>query len=212
MTFDLENLKQSVINGDARVAMDLTEQAIADHVAFDQLINNGLIEAMLVVGNLFEEGEFFIPDLLVSARAMQSCMDILRPLLSAAEARPLATVILGTVEGDMHDIGKNLVRMMLQGAGFEVVDLGTDVAPEKYIQAIHEHGARLVGVSALLTTTMKSMHTIIETIEQEGLRDQVKIMVGGAPVTELFARQIKADGYAPYASQAANLAKSLLKL
>jgi 5-methyltetrahydrofolate--homocysteine methyltransferase len=212
MNFDLEKLKQSVIDGDDSGALELTKQALAEHVPLDVLINQGLIAAMSVVGKLFEEGEFFIPEMLVAARAMQSCMDILKPLLSNMEAKPLATVVLGTVKGDMHDIGKNLVRMMLQGAGLEVVDLGTDVAPEKFIQAIHEHGAKLVGLSALLTTTMTSMGAIIEAIEQAGLRGRVKIMVGGAPVTESFARQIKADGYAPDASRAANLAKSLLGL
>jgi 5-methyltetrahydrofolate--homocysteine methyltransferase len=212
MNFDLEKLKQSVIDGDDSGALELTKQALAEHVPLDVLINQGLIAAMSVVGKLFEDGEFFIPEMLVAARAMQSCMDILKPLLSNMEAKPLATVVLGTVKGDMHDIGKNLVRMMLQGAGLEVVDLGTDVAPEKFIQAIHEHGAKLVGLSALLTTTMTSMGAIIEAIEQAGLRGRVKIMVGGAPVTESFARQIKADGYAPDASRAANLAKSLLGL
>ena len=212
MIFDLKKLKQSVIDGDAAGALELTKQALAEHVPLDVLINQGLIAAMSVVGKLFEEGEFFIPEMLVAARAMQSCMDILKPLLSNSEVKPLATVVLGTVKGDMHDIGKNLVRMMLQGAGLEVVDLGTDVAPEKFIQAIHEHGAKLVGLSALLTTTMTSMGAIIEAIEQAGLRDRVKVMVGGAPVTESFARQIKADGYAPDASRATNLAKSLLGL
>jgi 5-methyltetrahydrofolate--homocysteine methyltransferase len=212
MAFDLEKLKQSVIDGDAAGAMELTRQALAEQVPLDVLINQGLIAAMSVVGKLFEEGEFFIPEMLVSAHAMKSCMDILKPLLSNTEVKPLATVVLGTVKGDMHDIGKNLVRMMLQGAGLEVVDLGTDVAPEKFIQAIHEHGAKLVGLSALLTTTMTSMGAIIEAIERAGLRDRVKIMVGGAPVTESFARQIKADGYALDASRAANLAKSLLGL
>jgi 5-methyltetrahydrofolate--homocysteine methyltransferase len=150
--------------------------------------------------------------MLIAARAMQSCMDILKPLLANSEVKPLATVVIGTVLGDMHDIGKNLVRMMLQGAGLEVVDLGTDVAPEKFVQAIREHDANLVGLSALLTTTMTSMGAIIEAIQQAGLRERVKIMVGGAPVTESFARQIKADGYAADASRAVNLAKTMLGL
>jgi 5-methyltetrahydrofolate--homocysteine methyltransferase len=210
MAFDLEKLKRSVIDGDTAGALELTRQALAEHEPLDVLINQGLIAAMSVVGKLFEEGEFFIPEMLIAARAMQSCMDILKPLLSKTESKPLATVVLGTVKGDLHDIGKNLVRMMLQGAGFEVVDLGTDVAPEKFVQAIHEHSAKLVGLSALLTTTMTSMRAIIEAIEQAGLRDRVKVMVGGAPVTESFARQIKADGYAPDASRAVNVAKLLM--
>ncbi len=212
MTYNLEKLRQSVIDGDADSALELTRQLLAEHVPPDVLINQGLITAMAVVGKLFEEGEIFIPDMLVAARAMQCCLDILKPLLSKTEVKPLATVVLGTVKGDLHNIGKNLVRMMLQGAGFEVVDLGTDVAPEKFIQAIHEHNAELVGLSALLTTTMTSMRTTIEAFEKSGLRGRVKIMVGGAPVTESFARQIKADGYAADAGAAANLAKSLLNL
>jgi 5-methyltetrahydrofolate--homocysteine methyltransferase len=153
---------------------------------------------------------FYIPEMLIAARAMQACMNVLKPLLSVTDTRPLATVVIGTVKGDMHDIGKNLVRMMLAGAGFDVVDLGTDVTPEKFVQAIHEHRAKLVGLSALLTTTMISMGGIIKAIEQAGLRDQVKIMVGGAPITEDYARKIGADGYASDASRAVTVAKSLI--
>ncbi len=212
MAFNLDELKQAIIDGKTTSALELTRQALSEQVLPDLLINQGLIPAMSVVGKLFEEGEFYIPEMLVAARAMQACLDILKPLLSKTDAKPLATVIIGTVKGDMHDIGKNLVRMMLQGAGLEVVDLGSDVASEKFVQAIHEHAAKLVGLSALLTTTMVSMRTIVEAIEQAGLREKVKIMVGGAPVTESFARKIKADGYAPDASQAVGLAKSLLGL
>ncbi|MBE3037254.1 MAG: corrinoid protein [Chloroflexi bacterium] len=212
MAFDLEKLKQSVLDGDAAGALELTRQALVENVPPEVLINQGLIPAMSVVGKLFEEGEIYIPEMVVASRAMQSCLENLKPLLSKTDIKPLAIIILGTVKGDLHDMGKNLVKMMLQGAGLEVVDLGTDVAPEKFIQAIQEHGAKLVGLSALLTTTMTSMRTTIETIEQSGLRDQVKIMVGGAPVTESFASQINADGYAPDASRAASLAKVLLGL
>ncbi|TRZ50361.1 cobalamin-binding protein [bacterium] len=210
MAFNLEKLKRSVIDGDRTGALELTMQALAEQITLETLINQGLIAAMSEVGKLFEDGKFYIPEMLISARAMQSCMDILKPLLSDTEARPLATVVIGTVKGDLHDIGKNLVRMMLQGAGFEVVDLGTDVTPEKFIQAIHEHHARLVGLSALLTTTMISMGVVIKAIKQAGLRDQIKIMVGGAPITEEYARQIGADGYASDASRAVNVAKSLI--
>lgn len=210
MTFNIEELKQAIVDGDAAAALELTRQALAEQVAPEVLINQGLIAAMAVVGNLFEEGEIFIPEMLVAARAMQAALDILKPLLAETDMKPVGTVILGTVKGDMHDIGKNLVKMMLQGAGFEVVDLGTDVAPERFIQAIQEYGAKLVGLSALLTTTMNSMRLTIEAIEQSGLRDKVKIMVGGAPVTEAFAAQIRADGYAPDASRAASLAKMLM--
>jgi 5-methyltetrahydrofolate--homocysteine methyltransferase len=210
MSFDLEKLKQSVIDGNAAGALDLTRQALEEHVPLELILNGGLIAAMSEVGKQFEEGTFYIPEMLIAARAMQACMDVLKPLLSVTDARSLATVVIGTVKGDMHDIGKNLVRMMLAGAGFDVVDLGTDVTPEKFIQAIHEHGANLVGLSALLTTTMISMGGIIKAIEQAGLRDQVKIIVGGAPITEEYARQIGADGYAPDASRAVNVAKSLI--
>jgi 5-methyltetrahydrofolate--homocysteine methyltransferase len=210
MSFDLEKLKQSVIDGNAAGALDLTRQALEEHVPLELILNGGLIAAMSEVGKQFEEGTFYIPEMLIAARAMQACMDVLKPLLSVTDARSLATVVIGTVKGDMHDIGKNLVRMMLAGAGFDVVDLGTDVTPEKFIQAIHEHGAKLVGLSALLTTTMISMGGIIKAIEQAGLRDQVKIIVGGAPITEEYARQIGADGYAPDASRAVNVAKSLI--
>jgi 5-methyltetrahydrofolate--homocysteine methyltransferase len=210
MTFDLAKLKQSVINGDAAGALDLTRQALDEHVPLELILNGGLIAAMSVVGKQFEEGTFYIPEMLIAARAMQACMDILKPLLSDTDARPLATVVIGTVKGDMHDIGKNLVRMMLAGAGFDVVDLGTDVTPEIFVKAIHERGAKLVGLSALLTTTMISMGGIIKAIEQAGLRNQVKIMVGGAPITEEYARQIGADGYAADASRAVTVAKSLI--
>jgi 5-methyltetrahydrofolate--homocysteine methyltransferase len=199
-----------VIDGNAAGALDLTRQALEERVPLELVLNGGLIAAMSEVGKQFEAGIFYIPEMLIAARAMQACMDVLKPLLSVADTRPLATVVIGTVKGDMHDIGKNLVRMMLAGAGFDVVDLGTDVTPEKFVQAIHEHAAKLVGLSALLTTTMISMGGIIKAIEQAGLRDQVKIMVGGAPITEEYARKIGADGYASDASRAVNVAKSLI--
>jgi 5-methyltetrahydrofolate--homocysteine methyltransferase len=210
MSFDLEKLKQSVIDGNAAGALDLTRLALEDKVPLDLILNQGLIAAMSEVGQQFEAGTFYIPEMLIAARAMQACMDILKPLLSGSETKPHATVVIGTVKGDLHDIGKNLVRMMLAGAGFDVIDLGTDVTPEKFVQAAQEHRAKLVGLSALLTTTMVSMGEIIKAIEQAGLRGQVKIMVGGAPITEEYARQIGADGYAADASRAVTVAKSLI--
>ena len=212
MAFCLDVLKQAVIAGNSSGALDATRQALSEQIPPDWLIDQGLIPAMSEVGKLFEEGDLYIPEMMVAARAMQACLDILKPMLSKTDVKPLATAVLGTVKGDMHDIGKNLVRMMLQGAGLEVVDLGTDVSPEEFIHAIHAHAAKLVGLSALLTTTMTSMQTTIQAIELAGLRGQVKIMIGGAPVTESFTRQIKADGYAPDASQAVRLARSLLGL
>jgi 5-methyltetrahydrofolate--homocysteine methyltransferase len=210
MSFELEKLKQSVIDGNAASALGLTRQALEEQVPLELILNGGLIAAMSEVGKQFEAGTFYIPEMLIAARAMQACMDVLKPLLAVTDAKPFATVVVGTVKGDMHDIGKNLVRMMLAGAGFDVVDLGTDVTPERFVQAIREHGAKLVGLSALLTTTMISMGGIIKAIEQAGLRDQVKIMVGGAPVTEEYARQLGADGYAADASRAVTVAKSLI--
>jgi 5-methyltetrahydrofolate--homocysteine methyltransferase len=210
MSFELEKLKQSVIDGNAAGALGLTRQALEEQVPLELILNGGLIAAMSEVGKQFEAGTFYIPEMLIAARAMQACMDVLKPLLAVTDAKPFATVVVGTVKGDMHDIGKNLVRMMLAGAGFDVVDLGTDVTPERFVQAIREHGAKLVGLSALLTTTMISMGGIIKAIEQAGLRDQVKIMVGGAPVTEEYARQLGADGYAADASRAVTVAKSLI--
>jgi 5-methyltetrahydrofolate--homocysteine methyltransferase len=212
MVFSLDVLKQAVIAGNSSGALDATRQALSEQVPPDRLIDQGLIPAMSEVGKLFEEGDLYIPEMMVAARAMQACLDILKPMLSETDVKPLACVVLGTVKGDMHDIGKNLVRMMLQGAGLEVIDLGTDVSPEEFIHAIHAHAAKLVGLSALLTTTMTSMQTTIQAIEQAGLRGQVKIMIGGAPVTESFTRQVKADGYAPDASQAVRLARNLLGL
>jgi len=210
MSFDLKKLKQSVIDGNAAGALGLTRQALEEHVPLELILNGGLIAAMSEVGKQFEAGTFYIPEMLIAARAMQACMDVLKPLLAVTDVKPLATVVVGTVKGDMHDIGKNLVRMMLAGAGFDVVDLGTDVTPERFVQAIREHGAKLVGLSALLTTTMISMGGIIKAIEQAGLRDQVKIIVGGAPVTQEYARQLGADGYAADASRAVTVAKSLI--
>lgn len=164
--------------------------------------------AMAKVGALFEEGEYFVPELLVAARAMQGGMELLKPLLVAEDVEPIGKVVLGTVKGDLHDIGKNLVGMMLEGAGFEITDLGTDIEADKFVEAVKSTGAQILGMSALLTTTMSNMPSTIEALKQAGLRDSVKIMVGGAPVTQSFAEQIGADGYAPDASQAAKLALS----
>ena len=175
------------------------------------ILQDGLIAAMGEVGALFEEGEYFVPEMLVAARAMKVGLAILQPLLVDAAVEPVGQVVIGTVRGDMHDIGKNLVGMMLEGAGFKIIDLGTDVAPEKFIEAIKESGANIVGLSALLTTTMPSMERTINALSAAGVRDQVKIIVGGAPVTAEYAQKIGADGFAADASQAATIAKSLLE-
>jgi len=200
----------AVLEGDANAVKELVQQGIEEGLEAQTLLNEGLIAAMNEVGRLFEEGEYFVPEMLVSARAMQAGMNLLRPILVEQDVKPMGRVVIGTVKGDLHDIGKNLVGMMLEGAGFEVIDLGMDVPEEKFLRAIEEHQPHLVGLSALLTTTMGNMKTTIEAIKAAGLRERVKIMLGGAPVTQTFAAQIGADGYAPDASQAVTLAKRLM--
>jgi 5-methyltetrahydrofolate--homocysteine methyltransferase len=170
-----------------------------------------MISAMAEVGRLFEEGEYFVPDMLLSARAMQAALTVLKPHLIQAKIRSAGNVLIGTVQGDWHDIGKNLVAIMLEGAGFEITDLGTDVPPEKFVRAVAEGGFDILALSALLTTTMPNMQNTVNALGEAGLRDRVKIIVGGAPITESYARQIGADGYAPDASRAVGLAKSLLQ-
>jgi 5-methyltetrahydrofolate--homocysteine methyltransferase len=205
----LEAIYQAVLDGNAAGTQAGVKAAIAEGTAPDVILKDGLIAAMGEVGRLFEENEYFVPEMLVSARAMQSGLAILKPLLADAGAAPAGKIIVGTVKGDLHDIGKNLVAMMLEGAGFDVVDLGTDVTPEKFLKAVTEHQPNVIGMSALLTTTMPSMGNTIKALEEAGLRDQVKVMVGGAPVTDSFAKQIGADGYAPDASRAVAVAKTL---
>ncbi len=177
----------------------------------EDLLNGGMVSAMDEVGALFEAGEYFVPEMLVSAHTMQTGLAILKPHLVEGGIEPFGRIVIGTVQGDLHDIGKNLVAMMLEGGGFQVIDLGTDVSPEAFLEAIQEHSPNLVGLSALLTTTMQKMRETISVIEESGLRDQVKIIVGGAPVTETFATEIGAEGYAPDASKAVSLAKDLVK-
>jgi 5-methyltetrahydrofolate--homocysteine methyltransferase len=175
------------------------------------VLNEGMIAAMAEVGRLFEVGEYYVPEMLISARAMQSGLAVLKPLLKEADVKPAGKVIIGTVKGDLHDIGKNLVAMMLEGAGFEIKDMGTDVSPEKFVEEVKGGGVDIVALSALLTTTMPNMKTTIDALKASGLREQVKVMIGGAPVTDSYAQQIGADGYSPDASRAVSLAKSLVK-
>jgi len=176
------------------------------------ILNKGFMPAMAIIGDKFSEGEIYIPDVLIAARAMQASVDKLRPLLSEDEAPNRGTVVIGTVKGDLHDIGKNLVKYMLQGSGFNVVDLGNDVSPEQFAEAVRKNEAGVVAMSALLTTTMGSMKDIIDGLEEAGLRDSVKVMIGGAPVTQEFADRIKADGYARDAGSAVHTAMQLLEL
>lgn len=205
-----QEIYSAVVNGNSAKTIEKIKQALEENIPAEIILNEGLIRAMKEVGRLFEEGEYFVPEMLISARAMQSGMNLLRPILVEQDIKPIGKVVIGTVKGDLHDIGKNLVSMMLEGAGFQAVDLGIDVSPEKFIQAIREHHPDIVGMSALLTTTMANMRATLEMLTKEGLRNKVKVMVGGAPVTETFAQQIGADGYAPDASRAVTEAKKLL--
>ncbi len=208
---EMKEIFQAVLEGDRETTVNLTQAAIDSGVEANDILQNGLIAAMLEVGHQFEEGEYYVPEMLVSARAMQGALDILKPLLVKSGIEPIGKVIIGTVKGDLHDIGKNLVAMMLEGAGFKIQDLGIDVPPEKFVEAIqNDPSVDIVGLSALLTTTMPSMDATIKAIDEAGLRGKVKIMVGGAPVTSNYAQRINADGFAPDAGQAVTLAKSLL--
>ena len=209
---DLDNLKQALIEGDQRTVAELTQRALEEGHSAETVLNDALISGMDKVGELFGQGEYFVPELLLAARAMQSAMEVLRPILVASDYQPAGKVIMGTVQGDLHDIGKKLVGMMLEGSGFEVIDLGADVPPERFVEAVEENGAQLVGLSALLTTTLPSMGATVGALRDAELPAQVKVMIGGAPVTPTFAREIGADGYAPDASSAVVLARRLMAL
>jgi 5-methyltetrahydrofolate--homocysteine methyltransferase len=205
-----EDLRQSVIDGEMNVTQELVQKALAEKMPPEQILKDGLISAMEEVGHRFEIGEFYVPEMLISARAMKSGLSLLRPHLAAANVKAVGKVVIGTVQGDLHDIGKNLVGMMLEGAGFEVIDLGADVSIDKYVAAVKEYKPDLVACSALLTTTMPRMESVILSLKEAGLRQQVQVMIGGAPVTDEYARSIGADGYAPDAALAAVLAKELI--
>ncbi|HEY65132.1 MAG TPA: cobalamin-binding protein [Caldilineae bacterium] len=211
--FDLTPLTEAVIKGNAPQAKELTEKALEAGVSPGTILQEGLIPGMAEVGRRFEAREYYVPELLIAARAMHAALDVLRPLLTESEeVQPLGRVVIGTVRGDLHDIGKNLVTMMLEGSGFEVKDLGIDVAPEKFVEAIKEGNYDILAMSALLTTTMPSMKATIDALTEAGLRDKVKIMIGGAPITQEYADQIGADGYGEDANQAVRVAKQLLGL
>ena len=205
-----DQLKQAIIDGDAAVATAMTSALLAGGASAREILDEALLPGMDVVGQRMRDGECFIPEVLLSARVMQSCLDLLRPHMAAGESAGLGTVVLGTVEGDLHDIGKNLVGMLLQGAGFTVVNLGTGVSSAAFVAAVREHGAAIVGMSALLTTTLPHMAETIAALKDEGLREQVKVMVGGAPVTAAFADEIGADGYGANAGMAVERAKELM--
>jgi 5-methyltetrahydrofolate--homocysteine methyltransferase len=209
---DLSILKQALIEGDNQTVADLTQRALDEDHSAETILNDALISGMEKVGGLFEQGEYFVPELLLAARAMQGAMEVLRPLLAASDYQPMGKVVMGTVQGDLHDIGKKLVAMMLEGSGFEVIDLGTDVPPERFVEAVEESGAQLVGLSALLTTTIPAMQATVGALREAELSTQVRIMIGGAPVTSTFAQDVGADGYAPDASNAVALARRLIGL
>ena len=207
---ELSELSTAILDGDMESAKKLTRQLLDQGVAPSSIVNNGLIVGMNEVGRLFKANEYFVPEVLISARAMKGSMEMVRPLLADGESSSVGTVVIGTVQGDLHDIGKNLVGMMLEGAGFEIIDLQTDVAPNKFVDAVKEHKPTIVAMSALLTTTMTAMKSTIEALKEAGVRENVKIMVGGAPVTQKFADEIGADGFAPEAASATEVAKALV--
>jgi len=207
---DLESLYEAILKGKLDVAKAVTTEAIAENVDPQLIINEYMSRAMEDIGKRFEEGKAFVPELLMAARAMKGALDLLKPLMKGAASHRLGKVVIGTVKGDLHDIGKNLVASMLEGCGFEVINLGTDISSEKFITAIKENQAQILCLSALLTTTMNYMQEVINALEKTGIRQEVKVMIGGAPVSESFARQIGADGYSDNANAAVTLAKSLL--
>ena len=207
---DLESLYEAILKGKLDVAKAVTTEAIAENVDPQLIINEYMSRAMEDIGKRFEEGKAFVPELLMAARAMKGALDLLKPLMKGAASHRLGKVVIGTVKGDLHDIGKNLVASMLEGCGFEVINLGTDISSEKFITAIKENQAQILCLSALLTTTMNYIQEVIDALEKTGIRQEVKVMIGGAPVSESFARQIGADGYSDNANAAVTLAKSLL--
>ena len=205
---DLKALAEAVIRGDQATAVNVTKQALKEKVAPKKILDEGLIAGMDVVGSRFKNNEIYIPEVLIAARAMKMAMEVLEPELAKAGVKPIGRLLIGTVQGDLHDIGKNLVAMMLKGAGFEVIDLGVDVTPEKFAAEAKARGVNLIGMSALLTTTMPGMEKTIKALKQAGVK--VKVMVGGAPVTQSFADKIGAQGYAPDAASAVDTAKKLV--
>jgi 5-methyltetrahydrofolate--homocysteine methyltransferase len=206
----MQELYTGILNGDNKTVPQKVQAALDAGIDASRILNEGMIAAMAEVGRLFEEGEYYVPEMLISARSMQAGLGVLKPHLMQANVKSAGRVVAGTVKGDLHDIGKNLVCMMLEGAGFEIHDLGTDVSPEKFVAFLQQQEAEIVALSALLTTTMPNMKATIEALREAGLRERVKVIIGGAPVTEGYAQQIGADGYSPDASRAVSLAKSIL--
>jgi 5-methyltetrahydrofolate--homocysteine methyltransferase len=206
----LKEIYQDILEGKNKVVEANVQEALQAGLKPKNILEDGMIAAMDEVGRLFESGEFFVPEMIVSARAMQAGLAVLKPSLKESNIQSAGKIVIGTVQGDMHDIGKNLVMMMLEGAGFEILDLGIDVAPGQFVAALQAGEVDILALSALISTTLPNMQATIDAVREAGLRERVKIMIGGAPVTEGYSRQIGADGYAPDASRAVNLAKSLL--
>jgi len=207
---NLKELKENIINGDMKGTQNLVHQALSEGTKAGIILNDALIPAMDEVGCRFEKGDFFVPEMLIAARAMKAGIEILKPLLAEGGVESAGKVLIGTVKGDLHDIGKNLVGVMLEGGGFEVIDLGTDVNNQKFIEAVKSNRPHILAMSALLTTTMSSAVEVIQALEKEGLRNSVKVIFGGAPVTEDYAKKIGADGYAPDAAAAVKIVRALL--
>jgi len=207
---DLKGLYDAIVNGDAKAAAALAAQALAEERDPLEMVNQYMSPAMDEVGRRFEAEEYFVPELLLSARAMKAALAPVRPMLAARGAKPAGRVAIGTVKGDLHDIGKNLVASLLEGGGFQIQDLGADVSPEKFVQAVRDGDAQVVALSALLTVTMRGMKTTIDALKEAGVRDRVKVIVGGAPITQKYAEEIGADGYAENASAAVALTRRLV--
>src|SRR5512140_1108269 len=204
---NLKPLFEAILNGDAKTSRDLTDKALAEGMDPLKLVNDFMVPAMDEVGRRFEANEYFVPELLISARAMKAALELIRPLLMARGDKPAGRVAIGTVKGDLHDIGKNLVASLLEGGGFEVIDLGVNVTPEKFIETVKQKDANIIAMSALLTTTMPAMKTTIDALKQAGIREKVKVLIGGAPITQKYADEIGADGYSENAVGAVALAK-----
>ncbi len=209
MTAILEQIRENLMKGKANDVKALVEQALKDRIPAADVLNDGLLAGMGIIGERFKKNEVYVPEVLIAARAMKAGMEILKPALAAAKVEPRGVVVIGTVKGDLHDIGKNLVGMMLEGGGFKVVDAGINVDPAKFLELCRQNGAALIGASALLTTTMTNMKEIVDVVRKSDMAGKVKVMIGGAPVTQSFCDEIGADGYAPDAASAADMAKRL---
>ncbi len=207
----LEPLYEAILNGDAKASQALTRGALSGGAHPEVIVSDSMIPAMDEVGRRFEANEYFVPELMISARAMKAALDLVRPLLAKSGVKPAGRVVIGTVKGDLHDIGKNLVASMLEGGGFEVIDLGSNVAPDRFVQAVREKEPQIVGLSALLTTTMPSMKETISALQAAGVRGRVKVMIGGAPISQEYADEIGADGFGASARTAVTVARELVR-